>query len=74
MTIKVLSDGAVLEGKNATEVITAMKNSSPFNRSMSLTEYLPKVREWSGETSIDVSSPDAFLESLRRLGLIEVLN
>ncbi|HEY4001705.1 MAG TPA: hypothetical protein VGO93_22710 [Candidatus Xenobia bacterium] len=74
MTIKVKSDGAVHEGKDAAAVVTAMKNSSPFNRGMSVMEYLPKVREWSGEQGIDVTSPEAFLDSLNRLGLIQILN
>ncbi len=72
MRIKILSDGKEHEGKDAREVVAAMKNSSPFNRELAVEAYMPKVKEWSGETTIDTSSPEAFLESLKRLGMIEI--
>lgn len=72
MRIKVKGDGAEYDGKDALEVVTAMKNSSPFNRQMSLTDYMPKVREWSGEERVQITSPLEFLQSLNTLGYIVI--
>ena len=74
MRIKVVSDESEHEGADARGIVTSMKNSSPMNRSMSVEEYMPKVREWSGETSIQTTSAEVFLQSLQRIGLIEILD
>ena len=66
------SDNKVYEGKDVAAIVLAMKNSSPFNRDLSVQQYMPKVREWSGETTIQTSSAEAFIESLSRLGLVEI--
>ena len=72
MQIKVLSDDKTYEGKDAAAVLTAMKDSSPFNRALTLEQYMPKVREWSGIQKLDTTSPEAFLESLAKAGMIEI--
>lgn len=74
MRIKVVSDESEHEGSDARAVVASMKNSSPMNRNLSVEEYMPKVREWSGETSIQTASADVFLQSLQQIGLIEILD
>lgn len=74
MKIEVVSDGSVHEGPTATAVVTSMKNSSPMNRAVSLNDYMPKVKEWSGETTIQTESAEAFLDSLVRLGLVKYVD
>ncbi len=74
MRIRIISDGTTHEGENAADVVTSMKNASPMNRAMAIEEYMPRVRAWSGEASVQTDSPEAFVESLRLAGLITMLD
>ncbi|MEK7704194.1 MAG: hypothetical protein AAB426_04490 [Myxococcota bacterium] len=69
MKVRSHADGRVFEGRDASEVVTKMRDVEPRNRALDLPTYMQHVATWMGE-DLDVSSAERFLASLIARGYV----